>query len=118
MIKTLGLVLMLTVAGDALSEALNAPIPGAALGMMMLAAIFAARGSADPTAARLFDAAAPHFPLFFIPAAAGVIASAELLAQAWLHIVVAIVLGTALTITITGALAQFLLSTLGKVRTA
>jgi putative effector of murein hydrolase LrgA (UPF0299 family) len=86
--------------------------------MMLLAALFAVRGEVDREAARLFDSAAAHFPLFFIPAAAGIVASADILAHAWLQIVIAIVLGTAVTITITGALAQFLLSALGKVRTA
>ena len=118
MIKTLVLVLVLTVIGDVLAEAFTVPVPGAAIGMILLAALFAVRGRADPDAASLFDIAAPHFPLFFIPAAVGIVASADILAQAWLHITVAIVLGTAVTITITGAIAQFLLSALGKVRTA
>jgi holin-like protein len=113
-IVSVGVVLALTVVGDTVAAWLAIPVPGAAIGMLMLASLFAVRGGADPASSRLFDAAAPHIPLFFIPAAVGVIASADLLARAWLPIAVAIVLGTALTLVTTGALAQLLLRGIAK----
>jgi holin-like protein len=66
---------------------------------------------------RLFETVAPHFPLFFIPAAVGVVASIELLSQTWLFFVAAIVFSTAVTIAVTGYLAQLLLERLRRSRT-
>lgn len=117
-VVTMGFVLALTVIGDAVAEGLAVPVPGAAIGMMLLASVFAVRGGADPASGRVFDAAAPHFPLFFVPAAAGIVASVELLTDSWLPITAAIVLGTALTLVMTGALAQLLLRRLSKAVTA
>ena len=84
--------------------------------MMLLAFWFVLIGGPDRDSEQLFDATAPHFPLFFIPAAVGVVASADALAQAWIHILIAVVLGTAATIAVTAVLAQALLNHIGKVR--
>jgi holin-like protein len=118
MIGSLVIVLALAVLGDAISGLLALPIPGSAIGMMLLASVFVARGGADAGSARLFDLASPHFPLFFIPAAVGVVASRELLAAAWLQVAVAIVVGTLVTIAVTGLLSQHLLNRLVETRTA
>lgn len=103
------LVLALGIAGDAISNVLNAPVPGAAIGMLLLVAIFAFYERVYDGSARLFEIASPHFTLFFVPAATGIVASTDLLAQVWLQVTVAIVAGTSLTIAITGAIAQYLL---------
>ena len=50
-------------------------------------------------------------------AAVGIIAGAELLSHAWLHIVTAIILGTAATIAVTGLIAQALLRTPAEIQT-
>lgn len=118
MIKTLVVILALTVISEVFADVVHVPVPGAAIAMIFLAIFFAFRGEADAETARLFDLAAPHFPLFFIPAAVGIVANAEMLAQSWMYIAIAIVLGTAVTIVTTGMLAQHLLSVLRRVRTA
>jgi holin-like protein len=117
-IGSLTTILALTVAGDVIVGALDAPIPGAAIGMLLLSIAFASRGGVDAASAKLFDAASPHFTLFFVPAAVGIAASGELLAQAWLYIAVAIVLSTAATIALTGLLTQYLLCTVGRTQAA
>jgi holin-like protein len=114
----MGLVLGLTVIGDAVAESLAVPVPGAAIGMMVLASVFAVRGGADSASEQIFDVTAPHIPLFFVPAAAGIVASTDLLARAWLSVCVAIVLGTAVTLITTGTLAQVLLRRVAKGGTA
>jgi holin-like protein len=113
-IGSLTAVLGLTLAGDMIAGVLGAPIPGAAIGMVLLSMVFASRGGVDAASARLFDVASPHFSLFFVPAAVGIAASGDLLAQAWHYITVAIVLGTAATIALTGMLAQHLLCVLER----
>lgn len=109
MFKSLAIVLVLAAVGDELVDAFQAPLPGAAIGMIFLVGWFAMRGGPDASSARLFDGVAPHLPLFFVPAAVGIIASAELLSQAWLYIALAIAFGTAATIAVTGMVAQALL---------
>ena len=118
MIGSLTTILALTVAGHVIAGALDVPIPGAAIGMLLLLIAFASRGGVDAASARLFEVASPHFNLLFVPASVGVAASGELLAQAWLYIAVAIVLSTAATIALTGLLAQYLLCTMGRTQTA
>jgi holin-like protein len=109
MTRSAAIALALLIAGDAIAESFKLPVPGAALGLAVLTTAFAIRGGPDAATAKLFDFAAPYFPLFFVPAAVGVIASLDMLAFAWLHVVAAIVVGTAVTILVTGVIAQCLL---------
>ncbi len=105
----IALVCTLTVLGDSFAYLFGIPIPGAAIGMMILVGLFAARGGPDQASAMVFDAATPYFPMFFVPAAVGVISSAEVVAAVWFQLVVAVVFGTAVTIVVTGIIAQVLL---------
>lgn len=108
MTQSAAFLLILLIAGDAIAEYFTLPIPGAALGLAALASGFALSGRPDKGSEELFDFAAPYFPLFFVPAAVGVVASRDVLAFAWVHIAAAIVIGTGVTIFITGLIAQSL----------
>lgn len=110
MLPSFAVLLALVILGDALAVATGWPVPGPAIGLAILTAAFAGAGRPHPGFAQLFDLAAPWFPLFFVPAAVGVVTHLALLSAAWLHVTVAIVLGTALVIVVTGQLAQGLLS--------
>ncbi len=110
MLHSFAVLLAIVILGDALAVAAGWPVPGPAIGLAVLTAAFARAGRPHPGFAQLFDLAAPWFPLFFVPAAVGVLAHLALLSAAWLHVTVAIVLGTALVLVITGQLAQALLS--------
>jgi len=109
MIGSAAVILAVAVIADCLADRIGLPVPGAALGLIFLTAFFVLRGRPDAGVAGLFDTTSPHFPLFFVPAAVGLIASGETLAVAWLQILVAVTLGTAATIAVTGWLAQGLL---------
>jgi holin-like protein len=109
MTQAAAIVLALLIAGEAIAARFALPFPGSALGLVTLAAIFAWRGGPDAASARLFDFAAPYFPLFFVPAAVGVIVKLDVLAVAWLHVLAAVVLGTAITLAVTGLVFQALL---------
>lgn len=109
MTRSAAIVLILLILGDAIAERLALPIPGAALGLAALTTAFAIRGGPDRESEELFDFAAPYFPLFFVPAAVGVVASLDVLAFAWIHVTAAIVFGTAATILVTGLVSQALL---------
>lgn len=110
MIRSAALVLLLLNFGDAITEHLDLPIPGAALGLVTLVAAFLACGGPDKGSEELFDFAAPYFPLFFVPAAVGVIANLDLLIFAWIYLATAVVAGTAITLLVTGRVAQALLA--------
>ncbi len=109
MIRSAAIVLLLLLAGDAIAEGYDLPVPGAALGLAALTAAFAIRGGPDRGSGELFDFAAPYFPLFFVPAAVGVMANSGMLASAWTYILVAVVAGTSATLLITGIVFQFLM---------
>lgn len=118
MLKSVSILLALSVIGDTVADALQMPVPGAAIGLLLLTGHFVLRGGPDADSAELFDTVSPVFPMFFVPAAVGIVANADILSEAWLFVAVAIVLGAAATIIITGLVAQALLSAIREVRTA
>lgn len=115
MIRAAAIVVCILVLSDAISDNLGLPVPGAGIGLILLAIYFAIRGNPDDGFGELFDFAAPYFPLFFVPAAVGVIASLDELQRAWFEISVAIVGGTAVTLVATGHIAQGLMRSKGIV---
>lgn len=114
MLPSFAFLLVLVILGDALSVATGWPLPGPAIGLAVLTAAFAWEGRPQPGFEQLFNLASPWFPLFFVPAAVGVVAHLALLSAAWLHVTVAIILSTALVLVITGQLAQALLGLVEK----
>jgi holin-like protein len=108
MVRSAAIVLLLLIVGDAMAEVFALPVPGAALGLATLTAAFAICGGPDPGSEELFDFAAPYFPLFFVPAAVGVVASLDVLSAAWVHLIAAIVFGTGVTLLVTGFVFQWL----------
>jgi holin-like protein len=114
MLKAISIVLALSVIGDTAVDALQIPVPGAAIGLLFLTCLFVWRGGPDAASARLFDTISPVFPMFFVPAAVGIVANTAILSEAWLYVAVAICLGTAATIIVTGLIAQALLDALGE----
>lgn len=109
MVHALASLLALLLLGETTVALLEVPVPGAALGLAGLAATFALRGSAHEEMTRLFDAIAPNVPLLFVPAAVGVVANLDILALFWAHFAVAVVLGTSVTMVVSGFCAQALL---------
>lgn len=107
--KSLGIIITLALVGDVIANALDVPIPGAALGMLILAGFFAYKGGPDTEFGGLFELVSPYFPIFFVPAAVGVIASLDIMATSWLYLTTAIVIGTGITIAITGSIAEWLI---------
>jgi holin-like protein len=102
------LTLLLIIIGDAVTMALDIPVPGAVFGLLVMAALFAARGGPTPAMSRMFDLIIPHAPMLFVPAGAGVIANADLIAARWLPIVSVITLSTFVVLLVAGLTAQAL----------
>lgn len=106
MTRSAALVLVLLVLGNMVAEHFSLPVPGAALGLAALSILFLIRRGPDQGMGQLFDFAAPYFPLFFVPAAVGVVASIDVIEVAWVSILAAIVFSTVASLLITGLVFQ------------
>lgn len=109
--------LFILVICDAVVAGNGLPIPGPALGLLVLFTIFCWRGDPDAGSGRIFDMVAPHVALFFVPAAVGVVASLNELGQSWGSILVAVLVGTSITLAATGLIAQALIRRLESPKT-
>lgn len=108
-IRAAALVLALVVVCDSVAQTIGIPVPGAAVGMILLFAVFKVRNGPDLGTAAIFDRIAPHIPVFFIPAATGIIINLDAFGREWISILLAIVVGTSLALIATGCLMQALL---------
>ena len=101
MINTLLLLLVFELLGEVLVRVSGLPLPGPVVGMFALLGILVLRGRSWPE----LDAAATtllsHLSLLFIPAGVGVILHFQRLGAEWLPLVMALVLGTIVTLAIT-----------------
>lgn len=96
--------------GELLRNALHLPLPGAVIGMLLLAAALAFRDrgneSPDTTAASALDRTAggllQYMGLLFVPAGVGIIAEAGLLRQQRQPIAIAVIGSTVLSLVVTG----------------
>jgi holin-like protein len=113
MFRSLAIVLALVVGGQAAVAWLDLPVPGPALGLLLLTVWFGVCGGPDAGTGKLFDTLMPHVPALFVPAAVGVVGLSGQLAQGWVAVAAAIVGGTALTLVATGQAVQRLLAPLG-----
>lgn len=101
MLQAFTTLLGLQLLGEILARALHLPLPGALVGMLLLAALLLRRGEPpawlEPAAQGLLR----HLGLLFVPAGVGIIAYTDLLARAWLPLLLTLLLGTMLTLVIT-----------------
>src|SRR5690606_42100964 len=93
----LGLIKLLAVqvAGEAIVFALSIPIPVAVVGMALLFAYLVIRGGEDADLVTFTSAFLKHLSLFFIPAAVGIMAHLDRIADEWVAIAAALVISTA-----------------------
>ena len=109
MVRPIALAVLLFVIGDTVADVAKAPVPGAALGMLLMTSILLGQGGPDNETSALFDMTAPHFTMFFVPAAVGVVSSFDALLDNWVYFLTAIVAGTSATLIVTGWLTQKIL---------
>lgn len=110
MILNLAQPFALLAVGTLISEKANLPMPGAIVGMLLLALYFGATGGVDTGSDRLFGKLSPHFAFLFLPVASSVLPSWPLVAGAWPLVLAAVVFGTVSTLIVTGLCAQSLFS--------
>ncbi|HLV27993.1 MAG TPA: CidA/LrgA family protein [Burkholderiaceae bacterium] len=108
MIEGLIKLLAFQVAGEAIVFALSIPIPGAVVGMALLFAYLVIRGREDADLDTFTSAFLKHLSLFFIPAAVGIMAHLDRIADEWVAIAAALVISTAASVAATAAAVKFL----------
>ncbi|HMN86219.1 MAG TPA: CidA/LrgA family protein [Bauldia sp.] len=113
MIEALTFLLLAQLAGEAAVRALAVPVPGPVVGLILLALILAWRG----TPANLRDTSLGllrNLSLLFVPAGVGVIRQADVLAEYWLALSVALVVSTLATLAVTALTFRFVQKRLGR----
>jgi len=116
MLQALGTLLAFQVAGEVVAHLLDLPVPGPVVGMALLVAAMAA---APALAARLRDTASgllQHLSLLFVPAGVGVMLHVDRVAHEWIAIATALVVGTAVTVAVTGLAIKLCARLLGQRR--
>jgi holin-like protein len=101
MLEALAVLLLLQLAGEFISQFLSLPIPGPVIGMALL---FAAMQLSRELAERVRETAnavMSHLSLLFVPAGVGVMLHVRRVADEWLAIVLALALGTLITLVVT-----------------
>ncbi len=109
-LKSLCVLLLAQLAGEVLHRVLHLPIPGAALGMALLAAVLLLRRrDPGPALTQTANGLLSWLAMLFVPAGAGIFANLGLLRASWLPIVVALVGSTLLTLAVTALVMHLLL---------
>ncbi len=106
MLAFLSLLLVCQLAGETIALAGGLPVPGPVIGMAILFAGLMIRGGVGAELDRLSDTLLRNLALLFVPAGVGVVLHADLIAREWLPISAALVLGTVVTIAVTGLIMQ------------
>lgn len=102
MLSYITVLLVCQLAGEVISRLAGLPIPGPVIGMVLLFAGLLIRGGIPGRLEGVANTILSHLSLLFIPAGVGVIVHLHLIGREWLPISVALVLGTAITLAVTG----------------
>jgi len=108
MLRSLTLILCCQLIGEIITRMARLPIPGPVIGMVVLFCGLVLRRRVPSELETVGGFLLRHLPLLFVPAGVGVIAYLDLLVRSWAPLAGAILIGTTLTIAVTGAVMQFL----------
>jgi holin-like protein len=109
MLKSITILLLFQLAGEALSMLLRLPVPGPVIGMGLLFAALAIRGAVPVELRDTAQTLLQHLSLLFVPAGVGVMLHFQRISQEWLPILVALVVSTFATILVTALVLRTLL---------
>ena len=109
MLRALTGLILCQFAGEVVARVAGLPIPGPVLGLVLLLALFAARGGPDEAMRSTTAGLLRHLSLLFVPAGVGVITQLDALGRDWLAIGAAITVSTALGLGVTASVMQHLI---------
>lgn len=95
--------------GEVMVRALHLPLPGALAGMLLLFAAVLLRGKVPTPLANTSGQLLQHMMLMFVPAVAGVMLHFDRVAREWQPFLIACVVGTLVTLTVTALTLQWLM---------
>jgi holin-like protein len=98
MLQSLTLLLLFQLIGEVISQALELPIPGPVVGMVLLFIALTQRWMRSEQMRDSAQNLLQHLSLLFVPAGVGVMLHAQRVAEEWVPIVVALVASTVLAI--------------------
>ena len=102
--------LLFTVTGNIISDALHLPIPGAVTGLVLLTAYLQLRSGPSEALEKVSQFCIRYLAVLFIPASVGLFFMTDLLAEQWLPIVLAVFVATPLSLLLTAWLLRLLFS--------
>lgn len=100
------LILLCQLAGEVFVKVTDTPVPGPVIGMVILFAGLYWRDRLPVELEATADVLHRNLALFFVPAGVGIITNLDLMAKSWAPLAGAILLGTAVTIGVTGLVMQ------------
>ncbi len=101
MIEALAILLLCQLAGEVLVQVSGIPVPGPVMGMVLLFLGLWLRGPIPEPLRHTGQTLISHLALMFVPAGVGVMLYFERVSQEWLAILIALLISTLLTITVT-----------------
>lgn len=108
MLGNLTIILLCQLIGEVITRITKLPVPGPVLGMAILFTGLMLRDRIPDDLETVGGFLLRILSLLFVPAGVGVVTNLDLLVKSWLPIAGAIIIGTAVTIAVTGLLMQFL----------
>lgn len=107
MLDYLTLILVCQLVGELIVTATKLPVPGPVLGMALLFAGLAIRGSVPSDLSKVAEALLGNLSLLFVPAGVGVMLHLGLMSRDLLPISVALIVSTLLAIAVTALMMQW-----------
>jgi holin-like protein len=101
LIYGLTVLLVYQLVGEVGVRALDIPVPGPVAGMALLFLTLLIRGAVGEAVERSATGLLSHLSLLFVPAGVGMMVHFERLADAWLTVLLALILSTVLTMILT-----------------
>ncbi len=106
MLESIALLLLCQLLGELIVVALQWPIPGPVVGMLILFCGLIIRGNIPEPLAQTANGLLGQLSLLFVPAGVGVMTHLTLLGNQWLPLSLSLVISTLLTIAVTGLIMQ------------
>lgn len=109
MLGSLTLILVCQLIGEVITTLAKLPIPGPVIGMVILFCVLAACPQKMPRELEVVGGFLLRFlALLFVPAGVGIITNLDMLSKFWAPITGVIIIGTVVTIAVTGIVMQFM----------
>jgi putative effector of murein hydrolase LrgA (UPF0299 family) len=112
-LTALATLLVCQLAGEVIVRALSLPLPGPVVGMALLFVLMLARAPLPEDLGHTADGLLRHLSLLFVPAGVGVVQHIGMLGRDGLQLVAVVVLGTAITLTVTALTFEYLARIMG-----